>query len=223
MSECILIIEDEKRIADWLERYLQNAGFETRAAYDGRSGLEMVQQHGPDLILLDLMLPGLDGMTICQRMREDSDLPVIMLTARDTQEDRVAGLDLGADDYIVKPFDPNEVVARVKAVLRRSHRTKGPIFQAGPFRINTNEQRIWTRNNEIHLTALQFAILSTFLRHPHKVFTREEIIDIALKDFDGFDRAVDTHIKRIRQLIEEDTRHPRYLKTVYGAGYRFEP
>lgn len=223
MKTTILVVEDEKRIADWLQRYLVSAGFQTMVANDGLTGLEMARYDNPDLIILDLKLPDIDGTEICKRLRKESDVPIIMLTARDSQRDRIEGLEIGADDYIVKPFDPEEVVARANAVLRRAQGETQSIVQVGVFELNTLEHCIYLHGKQINLSAQQYAILATFIRNPNRLMTRDQIIDAALKDFEGFDRAIDTHIRRIRRLIEKDTRHPRYIRTVYGAGYRFVP
>lgn len=219
----ILIVEDEKRIAQWIQRYFENAGFQTIIAHDGTTGLALARQESPNLVVLDLMLPGLNGLEVCQRLRAESEVPIIMLTARDTQRDRVHGLDIGADDYIVKPFDPEELVARVKAVLRRVPGQRRPVQRVGVFELHAEEQQIYLEGNQLPLTAQQFALLATFMRNPNRVMTRERLITEAFEDFDGFDRAIDTHIRRLRRLIEHDTRHPQYIQTVYGAGYRFVP
>ena len=221
MSVTILIVEDEKRIADWTQRYLERAGFQTLVAYDGLNGLELAQQEMPDLLILDLMLPGIDGIEICRRLRADSDVPIIMLTARGAQRDRINGLDIGADDYIVKPFDPGELVARAKAVLRRVQGNVQASIRVGAFELNTKQQRIFLNNQPLNLSSQQFSILATFIKHPDQAMSREQIIEAAMGDFDGFDRAIDTHIRRIRRQIEPNPRQPQYIQTVYGIGYRF--
>ena len=221
MSATILIVEDEKRIAEWTKRYFEREGFQTLVAHDGITGLEMAQTEAPDLLLLDLMLPGIDGIEICRRVRAESDVPIIMLTARGAQQDRIKGLDIGADDYVVKPFDPAEVVARAKAVLRRVQGNAQPIQKVGAFELNTKAHRILLNGEALNLSSQQYAILATFIKHPNQAMTREQIIDAAMGDFDGFDRAIDTHIRRIRREIEPDPRQPRYIQTVYGVGYRF--
>ena len=221
MNTTILIVEDEKRIATWLQRYFERDGFQTLVANDGHTGLQMAQEETPDLIVLDLMLPGIDGVEICRRLRTESDVPIIMLTARGAQQDRINGLDIGADDYIVKPFDPKEVIARAKAVLRRVKGTVKPTLRVGDFELKTQAHQILLNGRPLNLSQQQFAILATFIRHPNQVMTREQIIEKAMGDFDGFDRAIDTHIRRIRKQVEPDPRQPRYIHTVYGAGYRF--
>ncbi|MGB1252382.1 MAG: response regulator transcription factor [Candidatus Promineifilaceae bacterium] len=221
MSDTILIIEDEKRIAEWTQRYFERAGFQTLVAHDGITGLTLAQQQAPDLIILDLMLPGIDGVEICRRLRTESDVPIIMLTARGAQQDRINGLDIGADDYIVKPFDPKEVVARAKAVLRRVQGTIKPTMRVGDFELLTQQHRILLNGQPLSLSQQQYEILAIFIRHPNQVMTREQIIQAAMADFDGFDRAIDTHIRRIRRQVEPNPRQPRYIHTVYGVGYRF--
>ena len=223
MSATILIVEDEKRIAEWVQRYLENDGFKTIMAHDGATGLELAHEKSPDLVVLDLMLPGIDGIEVAKRLRTDSNVPIIMLTARDTQQDRVKGLELGADDYIVKPFDPEELVARVKAVLRRSQTSSESKLIVGDFELRVDEQRVFFRGELIELTAQQFAILSVFIKNPSRLVTRDQLIQGAFSDFEGFDRAIDAHIRRLRIQIEPDASNPQYLKTVYGAGYRFVP
>ena len=218
----ILIIEDEKRIAHWVQKYFERAGFTAEIAYDGSSGLKQARSSNPDLIVLDLMLPGIDGTEICQRLRKESDVPIIMLTAKGSQPDRINGLEIGADDYIVKPFDPEEVVARAKAVLRR---TRGKVQQQitfGSIILDEKAQAVSINGESVHLSQAQFAILYTFMRHPNQVLTREQLISLAFNDnFDGFDRAIDTHIRRLRKLIHVGEHEP--IQTVYGAGYKFVP
>lgn len=218
----ILIIEDEKRIAHWVQKYFERAEFTADVAHDGQTGLAQARQTEPDLIVLDLMLPGIDGVEVCRRLRAESDVPIIMLTARGTQPDRINGLDIGADDYIVKPFDPEEVIARAKAVLRR---TQGKVQQQityGPISLDEKSQTASINSEPVNLSQAQFAILYTFMRHPNQVLTREQLISLAFNDeFDGFDRAIDTHIRRLRKLIHIGEHEP--IQTVYGAGYKFVP
>ena len=221
MSQKILIVEDEERIAHWTQRYFEKAGFTVSVAPDGKQGLQKARDEAPDLILLDLMLPEIDGMTICRTLRAESDVPIIMLTARGTQRDRIEGLELGADDYIVKPFDPEEAVARAKAVLRRAGGTTQSRLQAGEIALDLNSHSVTVAGEARALSHNQFALLATMMRHPNQVLTREQLIEAALADFDGFDRAIDTHIRRLRRQIETDSRNPRYIHTVYGVGYKF--
>ncbi|MEM8862503.1 MAG: response regulator transcription factor [Chloroflexota bacterium] len=216
----ILIIEDETRIAHWVKTYFERAGYYAQVSHDGREGLGLAKSIGPDLIVLDLMLPSMDGTEICRRIRQDSDVPIIMLTAKGTQPDRINGLDIGADDYIVKPFDPEEVVARAKAVLRR---VKGKVVQTltiGPLELNEESQHALIHGEAINLSQAQIALLAAFMRHTNQVLSRDQLIALAFNnDFDGFDRAIDTHIKRLRKQIHVEGFEP--IQTVYGAGYKF--
>ncbi len=216
----ILIIEDEKRIAHWLKTYFERAGYAAETVLDGLTGLSRAQSSNPDLIVLDLMLPGMDGMEICRKLRQESDVPIIMLTAKGTQPDRIGGLETGADDYIVKPFDPEEVVARANAVLRR---VKGKVINtisAGPLTLNHDAQTVALNDHPINLSQQQFALLQAFISHKNQVLTRDQLIDLAFDNqYESFDRAIDTHIKRLRKMIHSDDYNP--IQTVYGAGYKF--
>jgi len=223
MNASILVIEDEKQIADWIQRYLEAEDYQTTVAHSGESGLETIENRQFDLIILDIMLPGMDGFEVTRSIRSQSSVPIIMLTAKDTFGDRVKGLDIGADDYVVKPFDPGELIARVKAVLRRVGTDKEGLLKIGPFELDEEKQSVSLHGKTIDLTAQQFAIMAVFIRNPDRLITRQRLIDSAFDDFEGFDRAIDTHISRIRGYIEIDPRKPSYLKTEYGAGYRFSP
>lgn len=216
----ILIIEDEERIAHWLKAYFEREDYVVEVAYDGHTGFRLATESRPDLIVLDLMLPGIDGTTICSRLRQTSDVPIMMLTAKGGAPDRINGLDIGADDYIVKPFDPEEVVARARAVLRRAEGRVRPLVQHGRLTLDETTQVAHLDGRPIQLSQAQIALLGTFMRHPDQVLSREQLISQAFNDhFDGFDRAIDAHIKRLRKLIHTDTFQP--LQTVYGAGYKF--
>jgi len=216
----ILIIEDEKRIANWVKVYLEDAGFNAETAYDGITGLELARKLKPDLILLDLMLPTLDGMEICRILRSETDTPIIMLTAKETHADRISGLDIGADDYITKPFDPAEVVARVKSVLRRTKHEVQQVLVSGTITLDETTQTVTMDQHPIKLSQTQFALLAVFMRHPNQVLSREQLIDLALgSHFEGFDRSIDNHITRLRKKIKSDKGQP--IETVYGSGYKF--
>ncbi len=217
MSQSILIIEDERRIANWLKIYLERAGFHAEVAYDGRTGLASVRSLAPDLILLDLMLPHLDGMELCQILRAESDVPIIMLTAKEAPADRIQGLDSGADDYIVKPFEPQEVVARVKAVLRRVQSEVQQVLTCDSLVLNTTTGQVEIDGRPVSLSQAQLALLAAFMRHPNQVLTRDQLISLAFNnDFDSFDRAIDNHILRLRKQLGSAAP----IKTVYGAGYK---
>lgn len=222
-GEKILIVEDEKKIADVVRSYLERNGFEVTVAPDGETALAALRT-GFDLIILDLMLPDMDGESICTSIREISDIPIIMLTAKSSEDERVAGLGLGADDYVVKPFSPKELVARVKAHLRRTVNTRRKVlsFNSGLLTIDPATQEVSKSGSPVNLTTTEFRILMHLAEKPQVIFSRLKIINIVQGfDFEGFDRVVDAHIKNIRQKIEENTREPVFIKTVYGVGYKF--
>ena len=221
-SRTILIVEDEPRIAYGLKIRFERAGFSAEVAGDGRTGLALARSRRPHLIVLDLMLPRLDGMQVCRILRRESAVPIIMLTARESHTDRIAGLDGGADDYVVKPFDPDEVVARAKAVLRRADDTVQQVLRCGTITIDDTTRQATVGDSPINLSQAQFALLSTFMRHPNQVLTREQLITLAFDDdFDAYDRAIDNHVLRLRKVIGRDGKQP--IQTVYGSGYRFVP
>ena len=218
----ILIVEDEPRIAHWLKIHFERAGFSAEVAGDGRAGIALARSHCPHLIVLDLMLPRLDGMQVCRILRRESAVPIIMLTAREAHADRIAGLDGGADDYVVKPFDPDEVVARAKAVLRRVDDHVQPVLRRGAITIDDATRQATVDGRPIDLSRAQYALLSAFMRHPNQVLTREQLITLAFDDdFDSYDRAIDNHVLRLRKLLGRDGKQP--IRTVYGSGYRFVP
>jgi len=219
LNHSILIIEDETRIAEWIKIYLERAEFSTEIAFDGREGLKKARSYNPDLIILDLMLPFLDGMDLCRILRRESEVPIIMLTAKGAKEDRINGLDGGADDYIVKPFDPDELVVRVKAVLRRYKGQVQSVLTCGKITLDENTRDVLIDGETVKLSQAQFAILSAFMHHPNILLTRSQLIEQAFNnEFESFDRAIDTHIRRLRKLINRDNFEP--IQTIYGAGYR---
>lgn len=225
-SKKILIVDDEKKITEVLQAYLEKAGYLTVVAYDGRNAIKLAETELPDLILLDLMLPDIMGKEVCQVIHQKKDIPIIMLTARVDESDMIAGLQCGADDYIVKPFSPRNVIARVEAVLRRVERSQPEILKIGTDYLDVNFQAhsIKKNNEELHLTPTEYNIFELLVKSPGRAFTREQIIDFALKDeFDGYDRSVDTYIKYLRQKIEPDPKSPQYIVTIYGVGYKFVP
>ena len=220
MSGTVLIIEDDTRIANWVKVYFERAGFSAETSHDGQSGLILARSLAPDLIILDLTLPRLDGVELCKILRRESDVPIIMLTARESHSDRVIGLDSGADDYIVKPFDPREVIARAGAVLRRVKGKVQRVLTQGDITLNETTRSVTVAGEAIALSQAQMALLSTFMRHPNQVLTRDQLISLTFSsDFDGFDRAIDSQIARLRKQISRDGEQP--IQTVYGAGYRF--
>jgi len=219
-NRTILVIEDDQRIAEWVKIYFERAGFLAEIAHDGQAGLERARNLSPDLIVLDLMLPGMDGMEVCQILRMESDVPIIMLTAKGGQPDRVHGLERGADDYIVKPFDPDELVARAKAVLRRYHGRVQSTLSCSNLSLDESTHKVRWADQPIDLSQAQFAVLSALMRHPNQVLSRAQLITLAFNDnFEGTDRAIDTHIRRLRKIIHQDDFQP--IQTVYGAGYKF--
>ena len=220
MSHLILIVEDDTTIANWLKVFLEEEGFAVEVAHDGRTGLNLARSLGPDLIVLDLMLPFLDGMELCQILRRESDVPIIMLTARAGLADRTQGLDTGADDYVVKPFDPEEVAARAKAVLRRVHDKVQQRLSHGCITIDETTRRVTVDEKPVNLSRTLYLLLATFMRHPNQVLTRDQLIALAFEDdFDAYDRSIDNYIFRLRKQIAADGFQP--IQTVYGSGYRF--
>ena len=206
--------------------YLERDGHEALTARDGVEGLRLAREFGPSLIVLDLMLPRLDGMAVCQAVRAESEVPIVMVTARAGEDDRLAGLDLGADDYIVKPFSPRELAARVRAVLRRTARSQAGDGAAnlayGEVAVDLATRAVRVGEAPVSLTPTEFRLLTMFLRQPGRAFSREAIIDQVFGyDFDGFDRTVDAHIANLRRKIEANPRKPRYVHTVHGVGYKF--
>ena len=218
----ILVVEDEEKIADIVRAYLEKEGFAVSVAGTGQKAISMLKE-GFSLVILDLMLPDISGEDICRTIRNDSDLPIIMLTAKSEEEDRVRGLGIGADDYVVKPFSPREVVARVKALLRRTGGTgKTLSFNSRDLVINSSSFEITKGGALVIMTPTEFKILQLLSERPNQVFTRLQLVNVILGyDFEGYDRTIDAHIKNIRQKIDDNPRAPLYIKTVYGLGYRF--
>ena len=218
----ILVVDDEPKIVQHVRDYLERAGFAVSTARDGNEALMRAHQERPDLIVLDLGLPQLDGLEVTRRLRRDSGVPIIMLTARDDETDKVVGLELGADDYVTKPFSPRELEARVRAVLRRhAGRADTEILRAGDLTLDIPRLRTEISGRPVELTATEFQLLAALARQPGRVFTRAQLLDaIHGVAFESFERAIDAHVKNIRRKIEPDPREPRYLLTVYGVGYR---
>jgi len=219
----VLVVDDEPRIVQLARDYLEHAGFAVLAASDGRAALQITRSRHPDLVVLDLGLPGLDGLDVTRALRADGNLPIVMLTARDDELDKLLGLELGADDYLTKPFSPRELVARVRAVLRRAERAAEPADRivAGELVLDVPRLQGSVAGRSIELTPSEFAILATMARQPGRVFTRSQLLDAVRGDaFESYERAIDAHVKNIRRKIEPDPRQPRYLLTVYGVGYR---
>ena len=220
MSVTVLIIEDDARIANWLKVYFERAGYSAQVTSDGESGLALARTLTPDLIVLDLMLPRLDGVQLCRILRRESDVPIIMLTAREAHADRVIGLESGADDYIVKPFDPGEVIARAEAVLRRVKGRVQQVLTRDNITLNETTRSVTINGEAVVLSQKQISLLATFMRHPNQVLSRDQLIALTYSDeFSGFDRAIDSQIARLRKQIERHGSQP--IQTVYGAGYKF--
>ena len=220
----VLVVEDESQIAQIVRDYLQHAGFAVITAADGREALARVRERRPDLVLLDLGLPGIDGMDVARQLRQSGNTPIIMLTARVEETDRLRGLDAGADDYITKPFSPREVVARVRAVLRRAepHGGRADVVQRADLVIDVPKMTGTRRGAAVDLTPTEFQLLAALASQPGRVFTRAQLLDaVRGVEVDSFERAIDAHIKNIRRKLEADSRSPRYLLTVYGIGYKF--
>ena len=222
----ILVIEDEERVADIMSKYLEKEGYKVFTCYDGKSGLECFYQNKIDIVLLDLMLPDIQGEEICKEMRQISNVYIFMITAKGTLDHKIEGFNIGADEYLVKPVSPREIVARVKALEGRKQREDNKdvlIFDKGRFKIYLAERMVQINNSEISLTPNEFDLLYQLALAPGRVFTRDQLIEAVMGiDFDGFDRTIDVHIKNLRKKIEEDTKNPRYIKTVTGVGYKFE-
>lgn len=221
--ERVLVIDDEERIVGIVRAYLEKEGFRVLTASDGREGLALARREKPDLIILDLMLPAMSGWDVCRELRRESATPVIMLTARDDDTDKIVGLELGADDYVTKPFNPKELVARVRAVLRRTRPApEGKPLAAGDLLIDEARHEVRRGDELIALTPTEFGLLATLASSPGRVFTRLQLLErVQGEAFEGYERAIDSHIKNLRQKIEPDPRHPRYVLTVFGVGYKF--
>lgn len=225
MNRTILVVDDDKKIADLVSLYLKKEGYSVLVAYDGQEALDLARRKAPDLIVLDLLLPGLDGMEVCQRLRAESRVPIIMLTARSTDEDKLLGLDLGADDYVTKPFNPRELVARIRAVLRRiaPEEEPGEDMRFDGLTISFVRHEVLVQGKTVALTPTEFRLLSALAREPGRVFSRSELLDRVFGyDYEGLERTVDVHIMNLRRKMEPEPSKPRYIVTVPGVGYRFE-
>jgi len=219
----VLVVDDEPQIAEIATDYLRLAGFEVIVAGDGVRALELARGRRPDLVILDLGLPKLDGIDVARAIRRESDLPIIMLTARVQEDDRLQGLEVGADDYVTKPFSPRELVARVRAVLRRSEgrHVDGDLLRVADLAIDVARMSVRRGDEPVDLTPTEFQLLAALARHPGRVLTRAQLLDAARgTDAEAYERAIDSHVKNIRRKLERDPHAPKYLETVYGIGYR---
>ncbi|MFW0860590.1 MAG: response regulator [Dethiobacter sp.] len=224
----ILVVDDEKTIVKGLKFSLEKEGYEVLAAYDGAEALSLFKKENPDLIVLDLMLPEVDGFEVCRRIRKGSEVPIIMLTARGEDIDKILGLELGADDYVTKPFNPRELTARIKAILRRSQIPSGKdqtgmqVIRLQDLQIDLFQRKVRIRDKEVDLTSKEFALLSLLASHPGRVFSREKLLEhVWGYDYYGDVRTVDVHIRHMREKIEPDPATPQLILTVWGAGYKF--
>jgi DNA-binding response OmpR family regulator len=220
----ILVVDDEPKIVDVVKSYLENSGYIVYTAYNGKDAYEIFEKISPSLIVLDLMLPDTTGEEICKAVRKKSNVPIIMLTAKIEEENILKGLEIGADDYVTKPFSPRQLIARVEAVLRRTEDESVSLisFHDDDLIIDLNNINVKKMGVSVNFTPNEFKILSAMVKYSKKAFTRDELIEIIRgNDFDGFDRVIDTHIKNIRQKIETDVKNPQYIVTVHGVGYRF--
>ena len=222
----ILLVEDEKAIRDAVTAYLERENYWVTAVGDGQEALEEFSKHHFDLVILDLMLPKLTGERVCRAIRDTSEVPIIMLTAKGEVDDRIIGLQLGADDYLVKPFSPRELVARVGALLRRARQDSEPqleVLDFGELVIDVSGHKVSVNKHEVELTASEFKLLTTLARYPGRVYTRMELVEKVLGyDFEGYERTIDSHVKNLRAKLGDDPRNPKWLYTVHGVGYRFE-
>jgi DNA-binding response OmpR family regulator len=226
MADSILIVEDDKKTASLIALYLEREGFQTITAYDGQEALEHAYRNKPSLVILDLMLPSVDGWEVCRQLRKSSDVPVLMLTARGDEVDRVSGLTLGADDYVVKPFSPRELVARVKAILRRGRFIQpkdDKILSHEGLEVNPEKYEVTVQGKPVPLTPHEFRLLQALIKAPGRVFTRAELLGCLYPRHEAvvIDRVVDVHVGNLRQKIEKDPSSPRYILTVRGIGYKF--
>ncbi len=217
-----MVVDDDVKTVELVKLYLNRDGYRVLTANNGNDALRLARENHPDLIVLDLMLPGMNGLDVCRILRRESDVPIIMLTALTTDDDRLTGLNLGADDYVTKPFSPRELAARVRAVLRRLPGERGPEkIVHGILTIDFLKHEAYLVNKPLNLTPIEFKILGALAKEPGRVFSRAQIIETALgQDFESFDRTIDVHILKLRRKLEPDSRRPRYIKTIYGAGYK---
>lgn len=220
----VLLVDDDEKLVQLLKIYFEKEGFITYSAYDGVQAIQLVREKKPSIMVLDIMLPEINGWDVCRQIRRDNDVPIIMLTARDEESDRLIGLEIGADDYVTKPFSPKEVVARAKVILRRINREsiQNAPLHIGNIYIDIDRHEVSKNGEIVELTATEFKILEFFAANAGKVFTRLQLVEQTQGDsFEGYDRTIDVHIKNLRRKLEDNPKEPRYILTVYGVGYKF--
>ncbi len=224
MNRKILVVDDDRELVDFLEDYLEKDGYTVTGTHNGKDALEIFRKREFDLVVLDLMLPEMDGYNVCKRMRRDSEIPIVMLTARTSDEEKIKGLDLGADDYLTKPFSPGELLARIRAALRRVEDEDQPQeLTFGNLSVNFPKKEVLLDGDPADVTPTEFKILAALLKQPNKVFSRTQLIHAALGyGYESFERTIDVHIKHLRDKIEPDPKNPTYIKTVFGMGYKFD-
>jgi DNA-binding response OmpR family regulator len=221
----ILIVDDEKRIVDIVKAYVEKEGYQSESAYSGREALKAAKTHKPDMIILDIMLPEMSGWDVCREIRKDTNVPIIMLTAKDEVTDKIIGLEMGADDYVTKPFDPKELISRIRAVFRRTaaDNTDSDVIKLGEITIDKARRQVRKSEKLIELTPIEFDLLTVMAENAGRVFSRMQLLDKVQGDaYEGYERTIDSHIKNLRKKIESDPEHPRYINTVYGIGYKAE-
>ena len=224
MKKTVLVVDDDEDLVELLKRYLEKDGYDVLTAFDGNAALNLFRLRDVDLIVLDLMLPKVDGLNVCRSVRGESQVPIIMLTAKTEEEDRIKGLDLGADDYVTKPFSPGELLARIRAVLRRTSEEEQKEVSHGNLSLNFETRQVLIETDPVNLTPTEFKILATMVKQPRRVFSRPDLIHAALGyGYEGFERTIDVHIKNIRKKLEPNPDEPIYIKTVHGVGYKFDP
>jgi len=224
-KEKIMIVDDEKNIVEVVKAYLEREGYPTIEAYDGESALSLWSEHKPDLVVLDILMPRMNGLEFCREVRKESRVPIIILSARSEQDDRIGGLEIGADDYVVKPFSPRELVARIRAVLRRhkEYAGKSDVVIEGPLVLDGGSHQVKVNEREISLTPMELSVLEILATHPGEVLSREKIIAMTQgENYEGYDRNIDTHVKNIRNKFCGEAKEWSFIETVYGVGYRFQ-
>lgn len=228
LKKKILVIEDEEKLLNMIKNYLSQEMYEVVTAENGYLGKKLWQRENPDLIVLDLLLPGINGLDLCREIRKTSPVPIIMLTAKSQERDKIVGLELGADDYITKPFSLAELTARIRAILRRNNQSwsgegTGDMIKKGDITVDLSSFEVRVKDRNVTLTPTEFKILSLLIQNPGRVYSRMQLLDAVLGEvYGGYERTIDTHIRNLRQKIEEDSSHPQYIKTVFGVGYKFE-